>query len=227
MSFRSFLHEAGQATRANLVPGLFLQAMAASLLAAYYFLPNLRPGFEAIAAFKQEWGYAYSALATAVSGGLVPFLYLWLRGSVREGAGKALLFYLVFWGLIGMEVDLLYRVQGALFGQGSDPATLIPKVAFDQFLFTPFLSTPQITLAYLWKTQGYSFASMRPKLVPNLFFYDMPCMVVSAWLIWIPAVSIIYCLPASLQIPMFSIVLCFWSLLIEVINFRRNQRSAM
>lgn len=226
MSFRSFLHEAGQATRANIAPGLVLQAIAASLLAAYYFQPSLRPGFEWVAGIKQEWGYAYSALATAISGGLVPFLYLWARGSVREGAGRALVFYLAFWAVMGMEVDLLYRLQGLLFGQGSDAGTLIPKVMADQFLFTPFISTPQITLAYLWKSSGYSFARMRPKLTSRLFLYDMPCMVVSAWLVWTPAVSIIYALPASLQIPMFSLVLCFWSLLIEVINARRERRSA-
>ena len=226
MSFRTFLHEAKQAARANLVPGLILQAIAASLLAAYYFQPSLRPGFEWVAGIKQEWGYAYSALATAISGGLVPFIYLWARGSVREGAGRTLVFYLAFWAIMGMEVDLLYRLQGLLFGQGSDVGTLIPKVMADQFLFTPFCSTPQITLAYLWKSNGYSFAKMRPKLTSSLFFHDMPCMVVSAWLVWIPAVSIIYALPASLQIPMFSLVLCFWSLLVEVINARRERRSA-
>jgi hypothetical protein len=37
-------------------------------------------------------------------------------------------------------------------------------------------------------------------------------------LIWIPAVSIIYSMPNELQIPLFNLVLCFWVLLLNVLN---------
>lgn len=224
MSFRDFVHEAGQAARVNLIPGLILQATAAGLLSAYYLAPSLRPGFELFATLKQEWGYAYSALATAISGGLVPFLYLWLRGSIKQGIGKALVFYLIFWALMGIQVDALYRFQGVLFGQGNAPAILIPKVLVDQGLFTPLWSIPLTTICYLWKNLDYDFGALRGKLERKLFCHDIPGMIVPAWLVWLPAVSIIYCLPSTLQIPMFNLVLCFWSLLAEVVNARQNRK---
>lgn len=225
MSFRDFVHEAGQAARVNLVPGLILQAVAISLLAAYYLMPSVRPAFDWFAELKQAWGYAYSALATVISGGIVPFLYLWLRGDIKQGVGKTLLFYIVFWALMGIQVDALYRFQGDLFGQGNAPGVLIPKVLVDQGLFTPLWSIPLTTVCYLWKNLGFSFPALRTQINRKLFFHDIPGMIVPAWLVWLPAVTIIYCLPGSLQIPMFNLVLCFWSLLAEVVNARQARKQ--
>ena len=42
------------------------------------------------------------------------------------------------------------------------------------------------------------------------------CCVLAA-VSWLPAVSIIYALPSSLQIPLFCIVCCFWSILLQLI----------
>ena len=223
MSFRNFVHEAGHAARANLIPGLILQTCAVGLLLAYFFLPAARPAFDWFARQKQSGGYLYSAFATAISGGLVPFLYLWWRGAIGRRIGAALAFYLVFWALMGIQVDALYRLQGLLFGQGSAPSVLIPKVLVDQGLFTPLWSMPFTTIGYLWKRLDYDWNALIARLDRRLFLHDIPGMIVPAWLIWIPAVIIIYCLPATLQIPMFNLVLCFWSLIAEVVNARQNR----
>jgi hypothetical protein len=37
-------------------------------------------------------------------------------------------------------------------------------------------------------------------------------------MVWLPAVTVIYCLPSSLQIPLFSCVTCFWSLLLQLVT---------
>jgi hypothetical protein len=42
----------------------------------------------------------------------------------------------------------------------------------------------------------------------------------SQWMVWIPAVSIIYCLPSALQIPLFNLVVCFWVLLLTFVSRR-------
>jgi hypothetical protein len=48
----------------------------------------------------------------------------------------------------------------------------------------------------------------------------------STWAVWIPAVTIIYCLPAPLQIPLFNLVLCFWVLVLSFISKRPAERLA-
>lgn len=223
MSFREFVHEAGHAARINLIPGLILQTIAASLLAAYYLSPSARPVFEWFATQKQTFGYGYSAIATAISGGLVPFLYLWLNGRIKTNVVKTLLFYVLYWGFFGVQIDVFYHIQNALFGEANNLATIAAKVAVDQLILTPFWTVPQTTIAYLWKKLGFSLDALRPQLGRRLFLHDIPGLIVPAWLVWLPAITIVYSLPTLMQIPMFALVQCFWSLLAEVVNARQNR----
>ena len=223
MSFREFVHEAGHAARINLIPGLILQTIAASLLAAYYLMPSARPIFEWFATQKQALGYGYSAIATAISGGLVPFLYFWLHGRIKTHVVKTLFFYVLYWGFFGVQIDAFYHLQNALFGEGHDFATLASKVAVDQLILTPFWTIPQTTIAYLWKQLDFKRSALLPRLNRRLFLHDIPGLLVPAWLVWLPAVTIVYALPPLLQIPMFALVQCFWSLLAEVVNARQNR----
>ena len=224
MSFREFVHEAGHAARINLIPGLILQTIAASLLAAYYLMPSARPIFEWFATQKQALGYGYSAIATAISGGLVPFLYLWLHGRIKTHVVKTLFFYVLYWGFFGVQIDAFYHIQNALFGEGHNFATLASKVAVDQLILTPFWTIPQTTIAYLWKQLDFRCSALIPRLNRRLFLHDIPGLIVPAWLVWLPAITIVYALPTLLQIPMFALVQCFWSLLAEVVNARQNRQ---
>jgi hypothetical protein len=42
------------------------------------------------------------------------------------------------------------------------------------------------------------------------------------WFLWIPVVCCVYALPLPLQMPLFNIVLCFWSMLFTHITARQN-----
>jgi hypothetical protein len=42
------------------------------------------------------------------------------------------LFYAVFWGVKGTEVDAFYRLQALMFGNGTDAGTIALKVLVDQ-----------------------------------------------------------------------------------------------
>jgi hypothetical protein len=45
----------------------------------------------------------------------------------------------------------------------------------------------------------------------------------STWVVWIPAVSIVYSLPSALQLPIFNLVLCFWCLLLTFVTGSERQ----
>ncbi|WP_341676393.1 hypothetical protein [Niveibacterium sp. SC-1] len=216
-----FLNSAAKAARANLVPGIFLQGLAAILLVLYFGVSSARPVFEWFATLKTEYGYLYSAIATALCGGLVPFAYLYFTGKLDRRIGAQLAFYLAFWAWKGMEVDALYRAQGVMFGTEPSFSVIASKVAVDQFIYSALWSSPTITVFYMWKNADFSWKKLRPQLTRTLFTHDIPTVVVACWLVWIPAVTLIYCLPMSLQVPMFNLVLCFWGLLLEVLNARR------
>jgi hypothetical protein len=52
----------------------------------------------------------------------------------------------------------------------------------------------------------------------EFFLVKIPTVILSNWLVWIPAVSVVYAMPTELQIPLFNLVLCFWVLLLAVLN---------
>lgn len=202
------------AARANLVPGLSLQALALALVLAYYFHPATHQLLDVLAAFKHRLGFRYSIVATAVFGGIIPSLFLRLNPRTRDVTPYShVLFYILFWAYKGFEVDLLYRVQGWIFGNGVSLAVIAKKVAVDQLLYTPFWSATTAILIYHWKDAGFRLSSLTDM---NWFRFqrrNLPKALLATWVVWVPGVAIIYSLPASLQIPLFNIVLCFFSLL--------------
>lgn len=209
--------------RKNALPGLALQGFALALVLLYYFTPSARPWFETVAGWKTRFGFGYSALSTSLFGGLIPFLVLWATGNIKANRWRAeLLFYVLLWGYRGVEVDLFYRLQTALFGDGANLAVVLPKVLLDQFVYSIFVAAPSQVVFFLWKDRGFSFAAVRPDLNLRFLFAAVVTVAFSQWMVWIPAVTIIYCLPAALQIPLFNLVVCFWVLLLTFVS----QRSA-
>lgn len=208
------------ALKKNLLPGLVLQLFAASILVIYFFVPASKPIFTLLGELKQSYGFGYSFIATAFFGGLIPFLYLWLSKSLAPNCNLLglFIFYIVFWGYKGMEVDFFYRLQADWFGTGNDVTTIVTKMAADQFFYSALWSAPSITIVYLWMESNWSIAEAKNALTKEFFFVKIPTVILSNWLVWIPAVCVVYAMPSELQIPLFNLVLCFWVLLLAVLN---------
>ena len=76
---------------------------------------------------------------------------------------------------------------------------------------------PLLTLVYLWKDQGFSWSNTQP-LLGELIKIQIPTTLLTNWLIWIPAVSLIYLMPPNLQVPLFNLVLCFFVLIFAILH---------
>lgn len=209
------------AARANLLPGLALQAFAVALVAAYYLHGPTRAALDSLAAVKARFGFGYSILSTALFGGLIPFLYMRSHPRTRAATPASHgLFYLAFWAYKGFEVDLFYRIQGWLFGNLPTAETILKKVLVDQFVYCVLISMPFTVLAFFWKDTGFDGRRLRALKVPAFLKATLPVAMLGTWIVWIPAVTVIYCLPPPLQIPLFNIVLCFYALMIAGLNAR-------
>jgi hypothetical protein len=208
------------AMKQNVLPGLVLQLFAAIILILYFFVPASRPVFTWFGDLKQNYGYLYSFVATSLFGGLIPFLFLFLTKKIDRNGGAIgiFIFYVLFWGLKGVEVDFFYRLQGEWFGYINNLYTVTKKVAVDQFIYSTFWAAPTITFIYLWLEKGFDFRTSLRAIDREFIFVKIPTVILSNWLVWIPAVSIIYSMPDELQIPLFNLVLCFWVLLLNVLN---------
>jgi hypothetical protein len=212
------------AAKQNLVPGILLQCFALALVLLYYFHPPFRKILLRIPEVKQQAGILFPLLSTAVSGGLIPFVFLAVRKELPALHPAAyLLFLLGFWAINGLTVDLLYSAQAVWFGDQTDAATIVKKTLVDQFGYSALWSAPFAVVAMHWKNCGFSFRRARAEFQRTLLTIELPSILISIWAVWIPAVAIIYSLPLALQFPLFNIVLCFWSLLLTALS--KGQKS--
>lgn len=208
-----------EGVRANLIPGFFLWGAGLAVVLVYYFVPAARDSFEWVIAKKERYGFLYSGISTAVFGGIIPFAYLRWKGRVPPGKVFSWgVFFIIYWSLRGIEVDALYRLQAWLFGEETDWKTIVLKVSADQFVYCPLWSAPLTAICYGWKNAGFSWRRLRPKLDREFFVMDIPGVLLSIWIVWIPAAAIVYSLPLGLQIPLFNLVLCFFVLLVSMLS---------
>ncbi len=206
-----------EAARANLAPGLLIQALMLALLAGYYLSPAIAGLLDELAAFKERHGYTFVILAAIVAGALVPELFLicfFQSGRPNRRNFRNLLFTIPIWAIDGCLVDILYRSEAACLGNVVTLPVVLGKIALDQFGYNPFFAAPFGVLTYEWKNSGFSLESLgrsvswphyRDKVIPTLL---------ATWSVWIPLTAIIYSLPLALQFPLFSLALTFWVLLL-------------
>lgn len=206
-------------------PGLVLQAVALGLVLAYYFVPAAHGHYDRLAAWRTAGGFAFSGLASALCGGVLPFLYLRLNPSTRAAnPWPLMLFFAGFWAWKGAEVDLWYRILSWLYGDGTGAGTIVRKMFSDQFGFNLFYAAPVGVAIFAWKDAGFRWAPVAADLRAGRWYYRRVFPVLlTTWSLWIPVVCCVYALPPALQVPLFNVVLCFWSLLFTHLMTRQRQ----
>src|SRR3954454_21981392 len=200
-------------------PFLLIQTSAALLAIAYRVSVPFREACALAAAWKSTGGLPVAAATSALAGGLLPELAKLVadRGrSALRGRGSEVLSNIAFFGLDGIVIDLLYRGEARFFGSAGQLGTVVEKVAFDQFVFSPLWSI-FIVVLFLWRQRGYSWAATRPALGRGFYQSRVLPLIVPNWLFWIPMVSIIYALPVALQFLLFVPALGAWSLIMVFI----------
>ena len=210
--------------RANLVPGLVLWTVGLFVVLTYYFLESSRGFFEAVMDIKRTYGFLYSFIATGFFGGFIPFLYLWATGRINAGMiSYHGVFFLLYWGARGVDVDAFYRLQSLLFGDDLNWTTIATKVFVDQFVYCTLWAAPITAFFYGWKDCDFSWSKFRDTTSKRSFLFEIARLLLSTWLVWIPATAIIYSLPPPLQVPLFSLTLCFFVLLVSVFSRKENR----
>jgi hypothetical protein len=210
--WRAGLHSA----RANLLPGLVLQAGALALVLAYYRHAPTRAMLEQLTTLRSEVGVIFPICSTGFFGGLLPFAVMKLQRSTRsrytwrQGGVIA-----AFWAYKGFEVDLWYRALARVFGEQHDAATIVIKSLCDQFIYCPIVAVPFTALVYEWTETHFDRAALVADVRAGGWYRRriLP-LLISNLGVWLPAVGIIYSLPTALQLPLQNLVLCFFTLLV-------------
>ena len=200
-------------------PFLLIQGAAVALAFAYHFSDPVRAACIVLAGWKASGGLLFAAGAGAVSGGLLPEVAKWVARHPRDRQVSRLgdvVFHTAFFAFAGVVIDGLYRGEARLFGDDARTATVVTKVAFDQFVFTPPWQAVIVAL-FLFRQRGYSWAKMRPALRSGFLSTRVLPLLLPCWCFWIPIVSVVYALPGPLQFLMFAFALGAWSLIMVFI----------
>lgn len=210
------LHQVRAAVLANMKPGLVLWCGLVLLLLAYLYSPAVQGGLTQWGALKQAWGYIGSFVTYAAFAVLVPELLAWavLRQPVPRSIVKDMAFAIVVFGLIGMSVQMLYDVQVSLFGSGNDAATIVKKMLFDQFVYSP-VSNFVMVAVFLWKDEGFRTSTLRYLGTADFWGRRYLPVIIAVWCVWGPGVLVIYFMPTALQFPVASLILSFWILIFK------------
>ena len=213
-----------RSARATALPGAVLVSAAAAVVVGYYQSEAFHAVLEHVAAFRTRWGLAYSIGATSLFAGIVPFLYLHFnRSTAAAHPWRHLLFFALFWGYKGAEVDYFYRLQAFLFGTDLSFATIGKKLLFDQIVYNGLFAAPYGVLVYDWKDANYAWG---PALAdfrrPRWYQRRVLAVMIGVFGVWVPAAACIYAMPPALQLPLNSFVNCFWVILFSLIVARQN-----
>lgn len=226
MSFQILKHNIKNALKQNIVPGLILQSVAIAIACSYFFWPASQPVFAFFSALKVDYGWRYALIATGIFGGLIPLFYLYVIGQVKGKLWILILFHFAFWAYRGVEINLVYQLQAWLFGNELNFVTIVQKTAVDQFIYSALWAAPTIIVIYRWRDAGFNFSRWIKSMDKSFWRLEIPTVIISNWLIWIPAASIIYTMPAPLQLPLFNLVLCFFVILIASLGPEKQASNA-
>ena len=199
----------------NRVPAAILWLFGVALIGGYFYWPLMEYHLDWLGSFKTRFGVYFSILSTAVFGGMLPAIVPSLAGRRYPIVNTSnVISATVFWGLKGLEIDFFYRLQASVFGNNSEAWTVAVKTLFDQMVYVPLIGVVNIVLFYLWRDQGYSFRKTYKVLGKQWYSQRVLPLLISNWVVWIPAVALIYSLPLALQLPIQNLILCFWVLIL-------------
>ena len=201
------------AVRDNRVPMVILWCLAGLLVVGYYSVSSISASLEPLARWQTEDGWVAAFLNRFFFCGVVPGVFLYAARSIRPRLPFATAFAQGVWGgLSGIVYDIFYRWQSARFGSGIDFATLLKKLAVDQFVITPLVIAPLNVLVFFWISRGFSFAHFRSEFPRPFLTRALLPNLVTNWCVWIPVVLAIYAFPLALQVQVSGFACAFWAL---------------
>ncbi len=210
-----------RAARANLWPGLCLQLVMLLIVVAYFRVAWTKPWFDEFSALKAKGGFLFSMASSIIAGAVLPevlVIAFFQSGRATRRNAETLCFGVLFWGFNGLCVDLLYRGQGRWFGTTPTAVVLVKKVAVDQFIYSALFAVPFAVWCYQWKNRHYRTGRLGDFFTGGFYREKILPATVANWGVWIPGTTLIYSLPPLLQVPLFSLALTFWALMLAYIS---------
>lgn len=200
---------------------LLIQGGALVLVLSYYRFEGLRGEASAIAEVKIRFGLAFAFAAGMMAGGIIPETAKLLTGGLRRFNRRWLAdsaYNAFVYGIVGVQVDLFYRLQALMFGPNHDLRTLVLKTSVDMGAFSTIVSIPTASWLYAWKRNAFRTRGLAPAGVRAFYVEQVVPGLIPCWCFWIPVLFCTYSMPVNLQLPFSMLAEAAWSILFVFIT---------
>ncbi|NBS54268.1 hypothetical protein EBT23_01635 [bacterium] len=208
---------------------LVFQFIGVVLYLAYFRIPPVRTLVDSFSDWKDTGGFLLSALLTAVAGTLLPESVRTLVGPDRSWDWirlKKMGWNFLFFGSVGLEVDLFYHGLAWLFGSGPFWNIILPKLAVDFLLYVPTVAIPTSVSYFLWLELGWSPRQIWRAWSWSLYRDRGLPLLIPDYFYWGPLLLFLYSLPLNLQFPYFLLIFSGWSLAFVFIGSHGLEKAA-
>jgi len=225
--FRGSIRIGVLAAKKTVKPALLIWTMMAGVAAMYYLVPESHSFFSGLVTIQKRMGVLFPSLGMGLFVGLivegVKVLASESKRWTKANTVNALFNFSVF-GIMGVTQFYRYAFQEELIGIGTSWRVLVPKVMFDQFVWTVIFANPYQSVLYLWKNNGYSWKAVGGQVFPFKAFWGTQILpvLISNWAFWIPMATIVYCFPSELQVPLAILAVTMWVMLLSVLTAKRE-----
>lgn len=209
------LQQTKQAFKRNIGPGSVLWVFMLAFFVIYVKNESFRNGLEKVSLMKSEIGYPFSFAVYVISAALLPeilkIVFFQKCRISRENLYNFAFFGVVF-GFCGILTDVFYNYQAIWFGSDNKLTTLLLKALIDQGVYSPIANFLLIAI-FFWRENRFATSVFAQIFTPGFIASRLLPVVVAGWCVWIPGVMLVYSMPTQLQLPVASLILCFWVLI--------------
>ncbi|MDD3147745.1 MAG: hypothetical protein PHD82_10610 [Candidatus Riflebacteria bacterium] len=203
------------AFKANIKPGAILWLFMLIFFVAYATNSSFSAWLAKVSALKISVGYPFSFFVYVLSAALMPEILQILflqKGRVSIKNLHNFFFVGLLFGCIGIITDIFYGFQALWFGEAGGLKSLFLKAFVDQGLYSPVANFILVSIFFL-RENGIRKEALKKILTAKFALVKVLPVVVAGWCVWIPGVMLVYSMPTALQLPVASLILCFWVLI--------------
>ena len=225
MPLRESISQIKQAFKANIKPGAILWVLMVAFFIAYATNSTFSSGLGKVSALKISVGYPFSFGVYVLFAALMPEILkiiFFQKGKATAQNLRNLIFVGLLFGVMGIFTDIFYGYQARWFGEENDLRTLFFKAFVDQGLYSPVANFLLVSVFFL-RENGISPEVLKRILTTRFAFVKVLPVVVAGWCVWIPGVMLVYSMPTALQLPVASLILCFWVLIFSFVSDQKPE----
>lgn len=204
-----------QAFMANIRPGAILWLFMLIFFVAYATNESFSSWLGKVSALKTSIGYPFSFAVYVLFAAFLPEtlkILFFQKGRVTGQNFRNFVFVGLLFGMIGIITDIFYGFQALWFGETGGLQSLLLKAFVDQGLYSPIANFILVSIFFL-RENGIRKEVVKNILTAQFALAKVLPVVVAGWCVWIPGVMLVYSMPTALQLPVASLILCFWVLI--------------